>query len=451
MFFRKEKKIQELQNDNSKLQNDNSKLQNDNSKLSSTIDQMSLTIDKLNNEILQKEELIQEAEKLVSKKNIIISDLQNENKLLNSKINNDISNVNRNEKQQEMPELLPLIHNQANNLSTLIEFQFHFLEYFGDNPFEKLHNLKEESIKNIFYECINLLEKSLGLLISDINKDYSSRNISEKSWKNLLLMHSNLKKFLITPFDINTPVLLRDISVNLFKIINASNRKIKKSRIRDLLSKTKELERLVCLYNLHGIIQRTQKNNNTLMSKIKSYFNNDDMEKKCDIFNLHSALKEVVNEYQDLAKLRNINILLPSDMNYHLKLPKDCFKKSIGNLLENAIKYTGKLPPDSPYDKTWIDIRTILSSNKIIIDIESWGIPVTKEEYENNLMFKEGYRGRFATHLGISGTGIGLAYVYNFAKEYNGELLLKTVPIDKYSNPSSYTKTTVSLQFPFIS
>jgi len=436
MFFQKKKRIKELLKDNSKL--------------SSTINYMMLFINTLNNKILQKKEIIQETENSLSKKNLLISELQNENKRLVEKIKDILSNTNmdRKEKQQDMPELFPLIHNQANNLETLIEFQINFLEYFGDNPFKKHPNLDDKTVKHIFNESIKLLEKSLSKLIGEINTDYSSRNISEESWNIILLMHSDLKKCLSNSFNVHTPVRLREISLDLFQIINASSCKLKNTRRKDLLSKTKELERLVCLYNLHRIIQKTQKNNNSLMSKIKSYINNDDTENSCDIFSVHSVLNEVIYEYNDLAKLRNIKIILPRDMNYELKLPKDCFKKSIGNLIENAIKYTGKLSPDSPFDKAWIDIQNRLISNKIIIDIESWGIPVTKEEYEGNFMFKEGYRGRFARHMGVTGTGIGLAYVYNFALKHKGEVKFKTVPVDKHSKTMSYTKTTVSLIFP---
>jgi signal transduction histidine kinase len=106
-------------------------------------------------------------------------------------------------------------------------------------------------------------------------------------------------------------------------------------------------------------------------------------------------------------------------------------------LLNNAIKYSWTKGTDR---NAHIDIYVERKRNQVEIIIENWGVPIRKEELQDNQIFQFGRRGVEADDRGRSGTGIGLYDANEIITQHNGELRLTSEPTignppEVYSNP----------------
>lgn len=165
---------------------------------------------------------------------------------------------------------------------------------------------------------------------------------------------------------------------------------------------------------------------------------------------LSIVLDEVIESLRPMFEARNIRVDTPKSKSEHskIKVPQSVAAKSIKAIVENAIKYTGELPPDSEYTNLWIATRVRDQDSHLILDVESWGIPITHEEHKERLYFRRGYRGYFAHLLNISGTGTGLADAAELVTTFGGSIELQTQPVDKAHNPQKSKKTTLSITLP---
>ncbi len=99
--------------------------------------------------------------------------------------------------------------------------------------------------------------------------------------------------------------------------------------------------------------------------------------------------------------------------------------RALANLLHNSIKYTwhrdrGQAP--------WVTVRTSRQNGVLAIAFENWGVPISPEEIQNNLIFKLGYRGQWSKDRGRLGTGIGLTDSLDVAQKHGGTVKVESRP-----------------------
>ena len=83
--------------------------------------------------------------------------------------------------------------------------------------------------------------------------------------------------------------------------------------------------------------------------------------------------------------------------------------------------------------------------------IESYGIPITKDEIESGDIWAFGYRGALAYYSDRDGAGVGLADAKDVIKEHGGTISLTSEPVRDDGDPPEYKvpyRTTVTIKLP---
>ncbi len=148
---------------------------------------------------------------------------------------------------------------------------------------------------------------------------------------------------------------------------------------------------------------------------------------KIEALSFTAEMTVIIEYYQILAKEKNIDIHFVGKGTIHADL--DLFKRAVGNILSNAIKYTsasGQITITLSTDKTYS-----------ILSIQDSGIGIDEHHLEH--IFDRFYRVDSARAKTIEGFGLGLAIVESIMELHGG-----TVSI--HSEPN--VGTTVLLSFP---
>jgi signal transduction histidine kinase len=124
--------------------------------------------------------------------------------------------------------------------------------------------------------------------------------------------------------------------------------------------------------------------------------------------------KMIVDEKMILAKAKNITLTLtkPSEEKTILNADQDRLSIAIGNIIENAIRYTAV--------GGTVSVRLEVDSEFAIIRISDTGIGISKEDQPR--MFTRFYRGSNVMHMETEGTGLGLFITKNIITAHGGEI-----------------------------
>ena len=127
---------------------------------------------------------------------------------------------------------------------------------------------------------------------------------------------------------------------------------------------------------------------------------------KDELFDLSKLIEEIIKKYNN----KNITKILINDI--YLNGRKNLIKRSINNLIDNALKYGEN-----------VNIQLSKASKNIFINIEDDGPGIPKNEYEN--VFKPFYKidkGRGETK---SSVGLGLSIASDIIRSHGGNIKLE--------------------------
>jgi signal transduction histidine kinase len=106
------------------------------------------------------------------------------------------------------------------------------------------------------------------------------------------------------------------------------------------------------------------------------------------------------------------------------------FRRALTNIIDNAIKYQGRLPQSS----TWIIVRHFARGNWCVTSVENWGAPIHPEEIED--IFARGRRGEMARR---QGDGQGLAIAFGCVSALGGSIIPKSVRGSRSNATNTFT------------
>jgi signal transduction histidine kinase len=107
------------------------------------------------------------------------------------------------------------------------------------------------------------------------------------------------------------------------------------------------------------------------------------------------------------------------DCETHVKADREALARAIGNLIDNAVKY-------SPECRTvWVDVER-RHQNRVSIAVRDQGLGIPVKEQRD--IFERFVRGAESKARRIKGAGIGLAMVRHIVKAHDGEIVLTSRP-----------------------
>jgi len=134
--------------------------------------------------------------------------------------------------------------------------------------------------------------------------------------------------------------------------------------------------------------------------------------KKTDVI-MNGVVNRVVDTVQPEVEEKNIEFTVEvPDTLLTIKGNDDDLERLLGNLLENAVKYT---PPGGK-----VRLQLSLDNNTLRLLVSDTGIGISPESMPR--IFEEFYRAKNAKEMGQEGTGLGLSLVKHIVDRYHGEV-----------------------------
>jgi two-component system phosphate regulon sensor histidine kinase PhoR len=133
---------------------------------------------------------------------------------------------------------------------------------------------------------------------------------------------------------------------------------------------------------------------------------------------IRPVIEGSVSTYEDLANKKGIAVNINCDESLHAEINTQLLEQAIGNLIDNAIKYS-----DS---NGIIEVSTRKIGSEIEIAVRDEGCGI--EERHFSRLFERFYRVDKARSRDLGGTGLGLAIVKHIALSHRGRVDVRSAP-----------------------
>lgn len=336
--------------------------------------------------------------------------------------------------------------------STLLALQHSLaptMESLSPDPCPEKLRLSPEEAYSLLSQPASQLAKAITRLISFSREEQRSLALLPAMWDRL----RRLKEFLesydqIERLELVPPALGEAALSTLTVLKEVRPHLVSRDAVRDINQKAAELLRLANLIALHlakDVILEMDHQVRALREYVTSGARIKEPRTVCTV---QSLISHVIQNLYQFADARGVKfeVKLQSPAN-EVMIEQRQIVRALANLVHNAIKYSWQRTDERP---PWISVRDIRRGQQVHIQIESWGVPIPKDEIDQDLVFHIGFRGRLSSDRGRVGTGVGLTDARRVAKDHGGNVTIQSYPAlagaeDDYTHPFL---TTASLILP---
>ena len=133
---------------------------------------------------------------------------------------------------------------------------------------------------------------------------------------------------------------------------------------------------------------------------------------------VHELIQSVANGFE--VQMMNRNAILSLSLNAKnpiIYADRTHFSIVIGNLIDNALKYSKENPI--------IRVETSNEDDQLVIHVKDNGIGISRDNYDR--IFEQFYRAHTGNVHDVKGYGLGLNYVKSVVLQHNGKISVKSV------------------------
>ena len=201
--------------------------------------------------------------------------------------------------------------------------------------------------------------------------------------------------------------------------------------VRRVLRQARELERITCSRDVATTQTAVVQMDFTLRALrdfVTSEVRSAERPRRLSVMRL---VQEAIKQLADFAQASKVEIVWrdrPRDLD--VRGSERDLVRCVANVLHNAIKYSWQRDRSK---SPWVAIRTRETDGFACIEFESWGVPITEKELEEQLVYQMGYRGKWSTDRGRLGTGIGLTDTQRTLEAAGGNISIDSKPAQSTS------------------
>ncbi|MCP4632920.1 MAG: PAS domain-containing protein [candidate division Zixibacteria bacterium] len=282
-----------------------------------------------------------------------------------------------------------MVNNLINRLSKLLEQIGGISKYSRQIPTDQLLELKKSQISLVEYEEIEILEHRISTVHFIANRIANiCRSVVE--WEK----ESVLKETLIRAIDVER-ICNYILLTSILSVITEMDYQV--SALREFVTFQRKPERELEEVEFSKLVKRAR-------ADLQSYANSK---------NVAFEIKDNSDGERVFVERRHVI-------------------RAISNLLHNAIKYSWS----KHKDKTIVYIDVFNDKRGVVLKIVNYGVQITPNEIDKELIFELGYRGIMSGDRGRMGTGVGLHDSRQVVRQHDGdiEVTCKRASEDKISH-----------------
>jgi PAS domain S-box-containing protein len=194
-------------------------------------------------------------------------------------------------------------------------------------------------------------------------------------------------------------------------------------KIEVTIGAAQELERLCCLLSLWPVVDRLAEMDYQVRALREFVILHRRIPESMREMPVASLVLKAIENVQEYANWRGIDIRFTREVREGMVMVREKqVVRAIGNLLHNAVKYSWTKPDERPS----VRVRARVVGSQAWIEVNNYGVPITKEEINEDLVFQVGYRGLMSGERGRTGTGVGLADARQVAYGHRGEVVIRS-------------------------
>ena len=320
-------------------------------------------------------------------------------------------------------------------------------------PLEGGKSLSQDDIGATSDALTARLVESVDRLIGEVEPDWQERGLRPSDWNELNQLPGRLQAVDI-PIVEHRPEALRFAAR---KTVDLSTRILRHKTPRELVKVIVDQARILEQITSFPALDQLQDDIIAMEHQVRGLREHVSTgarpEEPVEVFRIGEVVRQAQENLAEFYRNRGVEIKVEGRSEAHgvrVRANRRDVLRALINLLHNAIKYSRwSVEKESPF----VTIDVFTEEDRICVAFSNFGIPIPRDEIEDGLVFRLGYRGRLSGERGRVGTGIGLADVYNVARYHGGDITVESHPAtdghpeDDYSVPFL---TTVRFTLPLI-
>ncbi len=320
----------------------------------------------------------------------------------------------------------------------------------GPSPFDAAREPTADEVDSAMAAPAARVTAALEKLLDLAQSDREARTIPETVWQECLGLVSLLRTYRQIAFPEHRPPTLRRIARRIIDLgSTALEGKLPREPLRELLRAAAELERIACLADLRHVEAEVVAMDSQVRALRDLVTTGARPDEPIAILSMWDLVAQTTTHLGDFARSQGVAIRTRNKLRgAQVRASERNVRRALSNLLHNAIKYSWRREKGVP---PWVTVRAYVDGRRVVVDFENYGVPIPRDEIEEDLIFRLGYRGRLSSDRGRLGTGIGLTDARDTARLHGGDVSVVSRPARTGGRPDDYTLpylTTVSFWLP---